>query len=202
MASGRRTGQTFKRLMELQQQARLLIEVEGKPQREVAKLIDITESTLSEWVSKFKWMSLRKTELLILQEKCRHLIEADGLSVREASQITNVSQPTISTWVANLKWGRVDILAIKRNDAKRLLLEHGFNQKEVSEMVEVSEKTMGTWVKKYKWKADKNKREEQNKTLRDFASGFKEYVTVMIMAPREVENIWLLVDGYVNSQDT
>ena len=121
MASGRKTGHTLERLMELQHQARKKhIEVEGKLQCEVAKIMDINEGTISEWVTKNNWLSVRKTELIKLQQQCKRLIEVDGLKVKEVSEITKVGLSTISKWIATLNWQRVDILAIKRHDAQRV----------------------------------------------------------------------------------
>lgn len=89
-------------LVKLQIEAKNLIEIEGKNQKDVSNILMVSEKTIGSWVEKFKWTS--NTAIIVKQKKAKELIVKHGLKQKEAANAVGVSEKTIGCWCKKFQW--------------------------------------------------------------------------------------------------
>lgn len=86
-----------------QAKAQRLIELYGLPQKETAAIIRVSEKTVGNWVSKFKWVG-KKNSAQKEREQAKELVLIKGFTYEAAGKEIGVTGTTIRKWAKDGFW--------------------------------------------------------------------------------------------------
>jgi transposase len=91
------TSQFSKDKMELKQvEAQELFEKRGMQQKDIALQVGVSEKTISDWVTKFKWIKVN--DMSVKRKQAMQLLK-QNLQQKEVAKMLGVSEKTMCQWV-------------------------------------------------------------------------------------------------------